>query len=93
MLQAKHGNRGAVLAIRHGRSRLSPVLQAGRAGIGRDRLLCQQHEADGAGGEPFPEVEGETHVGMLGLPGGGSKQCGLEGVRLLLVPHLVAGWV
>lgn len=65
MLQAKRGDRGAVLAIRHRGCSLRDVLQAGRAGIGRDGLLRQQHEAEGAGGEPFPEVSGETHVGMV----------------------------
>lgn len=64
MFQAQRRHRGAVLAIRHGGSSLGHVLQAGRAGIGRDGLLRQQHEAEGAGGEPFAEVAGETHVVM-----------------------------
>lgn len=55
-------NRGAILAIRHRGSSLGDVLQAGRAGISRDRLLRQQHEDDGAGGEPSPEDAGEKHV-------------------------------
>lgn len=86
MFQTQRRNRGAILAIRHRRRSLGEVLQAGRAGIGRNGLLRQQHEAEGAGGEPFAEVAGETHVGMLGLQGCGGKQCRLEGVRLSLVP-------
>ena len=65
MLQAQRGNRGGILAIGHGCRSLSDVLQAGRAGIGHDRLLRQQHEAESEGGEPSPEIEGKTHVEML----------------------------
>ena len=65
MLQAQRRNLGGILAIRHRSRRLCDVLQAGRAGIGCDRLLRQQHEAEGAGGEPFAEVEGETDVVMV----------------------------
>lgn len=65
MFEAQRGNRGAVLAIRHRGCSLRHVLQAGGAGIGRNALLCQQHEADGAYGEPFPEVDGEAHAVMV----------------------------
>jgi len=71
----RHSAETVVLSSQSGSGGCSPsdVLQAGRASIGRDRLLRQQHEAEGAGGEPLPEVAGEMHVWMLRAPVYGSK--------------------
>jgi len=66
VFQAQHRKCGCLFAIRHRGGSLSHVLQAGIAGIGCNGLLPKQHEAEGAGGEPFPEIAGEMHGEMLG---------------------------